>query len=463
MRVFILLLFHFCTGSAFGQGVQFHKGDLASLFARAKKEHKPVYVDVYSMGCGPCILMNKKTFPDSAVGAFMNAHFINYKVDIAKGEGPKIAGRYGITGYPTALYFSSAGELGYQGGGYSPNPADFIKTAQKALDEIAAPNNLIALRNKYRAGRRDTAFLNAYLRRLLSLEINGAETAEAAFDLYRALPLAKRNDGRTLLPLALANNEGNPTLYRQTMRLLPAILAAADTVQRSSLETVLYHANEKMLDKAADQGPDSLEARLAERRAIVSIDPDYATLRHLADDEARARATLIETHDQSYIVNPYVPAYINTYLYKLTDSALATADSAYWHMVKDQIEWQFDEYKLPEEERAKQRASYHHQGASYTAQDLNNFAWSYYKSKRPAAEKRLALGWITYALQLDTASFMALDTKAHLLYALGRRSQAVTTQNQAIVLGTQAGADMTEYKAFLKELRRPQGVKRAKR
>jgi len=50
-------------------------------FARAKKENKPVIISIGYASCHWCHVMEKESFEDDSVAAFMNEHFISIKVD----------------------------------------------------------------------------------------------------------------------------------------------------------------------------------------------------------------------------------------------------------------------------------------------------------------------------------------------------------------------------------------------
>ncbi|HQR47617.1 MAG TPA: thioredoxin family protein, partial [Thermoanaerobaculia bacterium] len=81
----------------------------ADALRKAKAEKKGVMVDVYAVWCGPCKLMDRTTFSDAAVAAWVTANFVPVKVDAEKGEGRKIAQRYMVTSFPSVLFLDAAG------------------------------------------------------------------------------------------------------------------------------------------------------------------------------------------------------------------------------------------------------------------------------------------------------------------------------------------------------------------
>lgn len=115
---------------ATGEGIRFHQGTWTSLLAEAKKQNKPIFVDVYAVWCGPCKYMSKVTFQDATVGRFANQNFVSYKLDAEEGEGVKLAEKFDIRGYPTYVFLSPDGTLiGKEESGAMDAP-DFLRVLQ---------------------------------------------------------------------------------------------------------------------------------------------------------------------------------------------------------------------------------------------------------------------------------------------------------------------------------------------
>jgi len=59
---------------------------LSEAQAAAKKDGKPLMVDVYTQWCGPCKMLSGKTFMDDQLAAYVNANFHPVKFDAEGNE-----------------------------------------------------------------------------------------------------------------------------------------------------------------------------------------------------------------------------------------------------------------------------------------------------------------------------------------------------------------------------------------
>lgn len=81
------------------------------LAMEAQKKGQYIFVDAYATWCGPCKLLKSTTFKDKTTAAYFNKNFINYTIDMEKGEGLALAEKWDITVYPTLLFFSPEGKM----------------------------------------------------------------------------------------------------------------------------------------------------------------------------------------------------------------------------------------------------------------------------------------------------------------------------------------------------------------
>ena len=144
--------------AAVSGGIVFSHDAWADILKKAKAENKMIFMDCYTVWCGPCKQLARTVFKDPQVGTLMNDKFINVKVDMEKGEGIDLKNRFDVKAFPTLLFFSPSGEVEHRIVGSVPS-AEFIREANVAL----SGKGLNAYLKKYRAGVRDTAFLREYI------------------------------------------------------------------------------------------------------------------------------------------------------------------------------------------------------------------------------------------------------------------------------------------------------------
>jgi thioredoxin-related protein len=130
---------------------------------KAFNERKLIFLDCYTIWCGPCKQMDREVFPLEEVGNFMNPSYISLKLNMEKGEGIELAKKLQVTAFPTYIVFNSNGlEIGRFLGGCKAK--EFIEKVKKAsIDSQSAEMDA-----RFAAGERDEAFLYDYLATLSS-------------------------------------------------------------------------------------------------------------------------------------------------------------------------------------------------------------------------------------------------------------------------------------------------------
>lgn len=185
-RIYIMMVAALCCAATFSdaraQGVTFSQEPLDTLFARAKKEGKLVFMDCYTSWCGPCKMLAREVFVNDTVGTFFNRHFANVKMDMERGEGPRLARRYQVGSYPTLLFISPDNkEVVYRVTGARRGARWLVDAARKALDPSS---NLVGLATAYAHDKQDTAAVARYLAALSAASLTAR--ADSVLDDYLA-------------------------------------------------------------------------------------------------------------------------------------------------------------------------------------------------------------------------------------------------------------------------------------
>lgn len=113
------------------KSIKFLDLDYKQALEQSKATGKPVMVDCYFIGCGPCKRMDDNVFTLDHVADFYNENFICIKLDRAKDPHGVIA-KYNVTGYPAYLFLKSDGELIMHEAGFR-DALPFIELGRQAL------------------------------------------------------------------------------------------------------------------------------------------------------------------------------------------------------------------------------------------------------------------------------------------------------------------------------------------
>lgn len=103
--VFILAI----TKVSSAEDVSFSKGSYQEIIDMAKQQNKVIMIDFVTDWCKWCIETDRKVYTDPEVAGFANTNQINWKLDAEKGEGPDLAKKYGVKGFPTIIFTDAEG------------------------------------------------------------------------------------------------------------------------------------------------------------------------------------------------------------------------------------------------------------------------------------------------------------------------------------------------------------------
>jgi thioredoxin-related protein len=185
-----LAFFITCTSVALlpaathAQGINFVPGlSWQQVKEKATREKKYILLDCYATWCGPCKRMDREVFTDTAVGSFINEHFIPIKVQMDKtfADNPNVQSwyqqvdqlrqDYSVNAFPTYLFFSPDGRAVHKSLGFQ-DPASFLQHAKDAMDP---QKQFYTMLDKYNIRQLDTMELKAMARKYLSTDAGLAE------------------------------------------------------------------------------------------------------------------------------------------------------------------------------------------------------------------------------------------------------------------------------------------------
>ncbi len=383
----LFLLFPFVLPA---QGIAFEQGlDWKGLLAKAKTENKLVFVDAFTTWCGPCKMMAKNVFPDKEVGEYFNAHFVNAKIDMEKGEGPMIAKQYSVRAYPTYLFVNGDGELVHTGLGYMPSP-DFLNLARAAGD----PNRQFQpMKKRWEKGERSAAFLYAFTDQV-------AQNDPFNIDLLKEVTEA----------------------YLSTQ---------SDWLTPDNVSYLLQYA----------MFPDSKGFRYlldhrAQVNAVAGQGAAESTIHQVIVNDIYTRFPSTETE----MPIEEIKAYANTtYPVPFADQIISELELNFLAMQND---WKkYTEHAIAHIDRF----------GKDDYMSLNQIAWSFYENIDKKSALKKALNWALRSVELHSEYFNN-DTVAALYYKLGNKNEARVYAEKAIALAKATQQDFSPTEALLQKI-----------
>jgi len=88
------------------QPIDWHEWD-EEAFAIARRENKPILLDIGAVWCHWCHVMDEKTYGDSSVRAEIAEHYVPLRID--QDLRPDLSNRYKDYGWPATVIFAADG------------------------------------------------------------------------------------------------------------------------------------------------------------------------------------------------------------------------------------------------------------------------------------------------------------------------------------------------------------------
>lgn len=429
IRYYCFVFSMFLTSCLFCQqqqnGINFQpQSRWKALIEKSKKENKPLFVEYYATWCVPCKTLEKDVFSNDTVGRFINQNFISarFQFDTSENDNEQIKAnykdahdlveRYNISVLPTLLYFSPEGILLHKGTG-SLSKSSFLSLSQEALDPAKQYYTLLSkfynhtLDPKYFFDLQTTAF-----------KLKDKVVVDSTTKVYFSEYLPKMSEAELLTKQNLFFISQHLDLIKPKDRIFETIrhnTAKTDTltfagfssefVSNVILNTEIYNKLWRFdtagkLTILGTPNWNSLRSLIAQRYDDLSLPVDKLILRAKISDYLRRENWKEYSNSVTAAMNTYLAKNHADYLELLSDDALP-------QYPYNTVGWA-----------------------------LNGAAWRMFQKSKDPEILRQALSWIDFAIKAEDPqkSFLHqyFDTKAHLLFALGKKYEAILSEIKAI-------------------------------
>lgn len=112
--------------------INFIENSWSAAVKKAAADKKLIFVDAYAVWCVPCRKLKATTFKDKTAAEFFNKNFVNLSLDMEKGEGLKLSGKWGVEEFPTLIILDHNGNVITGNIGFL-DAKDLVKFGKKAL------------------------------------------------------------------------------------------------------------------------------------------------------------------------------------------------------------------------------------------------------------------------------------------------------------------------------------------
>ncbi|MCG8583033.1 MAG: thioredoxin domain-containing protein [Bacteroidales bacterium] len=399
--------------SIFAQGIEFEHGTFAKALAKAKAEDKLLFVDFYTTWCGPCKKMSKDIFPREEIGTFFNKHFISLKIDAEKGEGPELAKKYEVKGFPTMIFFNPDGSENKRLVGATPDAGFFLSFAKQVTGEETP---FLEKYEAYKKGNRNLDFVRGLIlsggvyASTLPREEQGpwfekfAEMAAWYFVAKQPHEMMNKDDFRIISMYLDGPNNGNPFVEH----IYNNYEAWAKIIPNEDLSMFIFRTNNQSMHESYQSG------NLKFREYLAAV---HGRLAKVYEDTPDADA------DDTYTVMKYV------------------CEAGYClHGQKDvdgYCDWN-EKYKAYQKEKGELDAR------SYMAFVGNCL----HASKEYITDKQVKrlMGYLKEGLKLDPKATSLIDNMGDCYALLGQNEKAIAQYNTVIDLTKDNARSAAYYK-----------------
>lgn len=386
LSILLLLILPFLV-KAQDKGIHFEHGlTWEQVKAKAKAENKLIFIDCFATWCGPCKMMSNNVFPQAKAGDFFNKNFISVKLQFDKtakdNEEVKawhpvaddIEKKYVIKAFPTFLFFNGDGEAVHRIVGASSTADEFVALAKDAIDPS---KQYYTVSKKYNAGDREPALIRNMA--IAMLKEGNDSTAMVLTSEYFATQksMFTKDNIEMITYFTRSSTDNGFKFFYNNMAKVDSVSGAEATA--NILKPIIEE--EEINSKVLSNGSKT----------------DWELVKKNAMDKYPKMANYVD----KMVISSKIRYYSNTADWKNFAQAAVDYMKTY--------------------------------GQDASPETLNNLAWDVFKNCKDTIYLSEAANWSKTSFK-NNNNPVYMDTYANILYKLGKKKDAITVENKAVVL-----------------------------
>ncbi len=384
--------------------------------SKAKAENKFIFVDAYATWCLPCKKMDKEVYPDNKVGEIVNPKFISVKVQMDETSkdnehvkawypvAQELQTLYQLEGYPSFLFFNPDGKLAHRSTGLHTSD-DFIALVKDALTDPDSryKKNI----EQFKRGLMDYIAMPQVAREAWKMKDKDISIAIAREFKEKYVDKLGPEEAFTKLNLSLLAEFSLDIPLRSDDRYFRFFYRYADQAD-SIINRMFFGKAEKIAERVVlgiIRKEEIKDKVYKEGKAIIDPKPDWNEIRNSIEKKYGKQ------FDDKFFPNTQISFYESAGDWK-----------NYVKYVNKRIK------KFPPKVKGNTF------GPQFgDAWHLNSYTWTLFKNCNDKKNLKKGISWINLSLQLEDTGY-ATDTKANLLYKIGKVKEAIALQERAVVM-----------------------------
>lgn len=423
----LLLAFPLLSKAQTSEGIRFMQAHTwAEVLKAAQASGKYIFVDAYTTWCGPCKAMEQQVYPLADVGSFFNKNFISVKLQMdttakddtrtrsLRADAKKFGEDNKVEAFPSYLFFDPQGKLVHREMGAVPGKK-LISFGQQALDPKMHSDQRIA---DFKSGKvKDIAQLVDLEKLAKTMKRDGLKDSIAI--VIKTQCIDKMNEQELL-----------------TKPVIDFLLGHAKLVRSKDLVFKIARRFPEKIDNLARKGMGEWLVNAVVTKEEVS--------EHIWKDGNIVNQTPAWNQYKAAIKRKYPELQADNMIYERQEM---------YHLLRG--DWLAAAKVRNEILKANPPAT-----PNDAFWNLNSPAWKVFLFSSDPKALQIALGWSNWSIKMSPEmkdNIQFLDTRANLLYKLGRVEEAIQQEEVAVrnseILSNGKGPDK-EYVQILEKMKK---------